>query len=716
MTKVKLKGAFLSKPVERARPAAEEYDDDNEQEDEEEVFAGRGNSMPFVRADNKRKRGPRGAGRYTQRDSSGLQSSDSALGTSSSRGSDDDDGDEIGDSAQNHGERHGSDDYGFAENEALDSARRGSVRLKVKPSKFRENPSQTHATTEGRSPIKKRTAGTPFESTSSKQPFSARDYTLVDRQQHHLTNELNTALMVVKKIMKMEAAEPFNIPVDPVALGIPDYFDIVKRPMDLGTICKNLERGGKYRGSRDVYEDVQLVWTNCRIYNQKGDPILELLARVKKNFMKYWTAAGLYTEKSPATFKFQSRSPEIEFGGPSHRQREMQEDVDFGRSKKMTKFVREAESPTNSIAKLSSIEQGMFENKGAKLHPAEFVSGFHREQEVASNGRNDELDSYYSNREGPKVISVYKTHKKKKLEQQGKEHSIEAGPKVYEQEQKLGGRGLIAVKHSHTDKSNRQKEADSYAPPGKSRRVSGTGHHKADCSCVVCTGVRRKLAREGKLAAETPVAGPERILVKLKTEGSVDRHKSVTGAGSTKEGRENLKTKEIAGERAYSVPLKKVKSDDSDMISMEAESQKGAERDGASNAEDKEDTVKEETVSEKSKANSETEVKLELAKAISEEGVEEIEDKEGAIQNDEQSADMMDAETERQEGGVQYYRASYEMPLRKVNPSILEISQRLFGSGSPWTRGRSLSRHLSKGCIENPIHSTVSALLSTKGT
>ena len=67
--------------------------------------------------------------------------------------------------------------------------------------------------------------------------------------------------------------------------------------MDLGTICKNLERGAKYRNSGDVYKDVQLVWENCRSYNQKGDPILDLLARVKKNFTKYWTAAGLSTEK-----------------------------------------------------------------------------------------------------------------------------------------------------------------------------------------------------------------------------------------------------------------------------------------------------------------------------------------------------------------------------------------------------------------------------------
>ncbi|KAF5199621.1 Bromodomain-containing protein [Thalictrum thalictroides] len=80
--------------------------------------------------------------------------------------------------------------------------------------------------------------------------------------------ELNTSLGVIRKIMKMDAAEPFNAPVDPVALGIPDYFDIIETPMDFGTICNNLEGGNSYRNSED------------------------------KNFMKYWTAAGLCTNQS----------------------------------------------------------------------------------------------------------------------------------------------------------------------------------------------------------------------------------------------------------------------------------------------------------------------------------------------------------------------------------------------------------------------------------
>lgn len=110
--------------------------------------------------------------------------------------------------------------------------------------------------------------------------------------------ELNASLEVIKKIMKMDAAEPFNAPVNPVALGIPDYFDVIDTPMDFGTIRNNLESGAKYMNSRDVFKDVQYIWENCFKYNNKSDYIVDLMKRVKKNLMKYWTAAGLYTEQS----------------------------------------------------------------------------------------------------------------------------------------------------------------------------------------------------------------------------------------------------------------------------------------------------------------------------------------------------------------------------------------------------------------------------------
>ncbi|KAK6130098.1 hypothetical protein DH2020_036148 [Rehmannia glutinosa] len=92
--------------------------------------------------------------------------------------------------------------------------------------------------------------------------------------------ELKAALEVIRKVMKMDAAEPFNAPVNPVALGIPDYFDVIDTPMDFGTICSNLEKGVKYKNSEDVFNDVQYIWNNCYKYNNKGDYIVELMKRV----------------------------------------------------------------------------------------------------------------------------------------------------------------------------------------------------------------------------------------------------------------------------------------------------------------------------------------------------------------------------------------------------------------------------------------------------
>jgi len=61
-------------------------------------------------------------------------------------------------------------------------------------------------------------------------------------------------------------AGPFNQPVDPAALQIPDYPSIVKRPMDLGTVTRKLDGHHKhYKTAQDVAEDVRLIWNNCKL-------------------------------------------------------------------------------------------------------------------------------------------------------------------------------------------------------------------------------------------------------------------------------------------------------------------------------------------------------------------------------------------------------------------------------------------------------------------
>jgi hypothetical protein len=63
--------------------------------------------------------------------------------------------------------------------------------------------------------------------------------------------------------------------------------------MDLGTIRGLLEAGKKYKTASEVYVDVQLVWSNCRNYNQDGDPIMDILRIAETVFNKHWNLAGL---------------------------------------------------------------------------------------------------------------------------------------------------------------------------------------------------------------------------------------------------------------------------------------------------------------------------------------------------------------------------------------------------------------------------------------
>ena len=61
----------------------------------------------------------------------------------------------------------------------------------------------------------------------------------------------------------------FNEPVDPEELGIPDYPEIVKCPMDLGTIRQRLE-ANEYVDASDLAADVRLVFSNAMLYNATG--------------------------------------------------------------------------------------------------------------------------------------------------------------------------------------------------------------------------------------------------------------------------------------------------------------------------------------------------------------------------------------------------------------------------------------------------------------
>jgi hypothetical protein len=74
------------------------------------------------------------------------------------------------------------------------------------------------------------------------------------------------AKRLINALWKIPNAFIFHEPVDFVKLNIPDYLDIIRQPMDFGTIKSKLS-SNQYLRLQDFLHDVQLVFDNCILYN-----------------------------------------------------------------------------------------------------------------------------------------------------------------------------------------------------------------------------------------------------------------------------------------------------------------------------------------------------------------------------------------------------------------------------------------------------------------
>jgi E1A/CREB-binding protein len=87
-------------------------------------------------------------------------------------------------------------------------------------------------------------------------------------------------LDVLKGLMAHQHGWVFNGPVDPVELGLVDYFEIIKKPMDLGTIQKRLENSA-YHSIDDFKTDIFLTFENAMVYNEDGSVVYDMAKQLK---------------------------------------------------------------------------------------------------------------------------------------------------------------------------------------------------------------------------------------------------------------------------------------------------------------------------------------------------------------------------------------------------------------------------------------------------
>ncbi|XP_043704030.1 transcription factor GTE10-like isoform X2 [Telopea speciosissima] len=92
---------------------------------------------------------------------------------------------------------------------------------------------------------------------------------------------------LLKRLMSHQFSWVFNTPVDADKLNIPDYFQVIKHPMDLGTIKRKIASGA-YSSPLDFVADVRLTFSNAMTYNPPKNDFHIMADTLRNFFEKRW--------------------------------------------------------------------------------------------------------------------------------------------------------------------------------------------------------------------------------------------------------------------------------------------------------------------------------------------------------------------------------------------------------------------------------------------
>jgi len=145
----------------------------------------------------------------------------------------------------------------------------------------------------------------------------------IETQEYHPSSSAYQACQTVLEILKAHVKiAPFLEPVDPIALNIPDYLEVVQTPMDISTIEKKLAWGRYGRipvGENNEYDspvskmlngpfrvDVMLLFENAMLFNDSSDWVYQDASQLKRLSSKKIETLSNRAERE---FQYQGNSP-----------------------------------------------------------------------------------------------------------------------------------------------------------------------------------------------------------------------------------------------------------------------------------------------------------------------------------------------------------------------------------------------------------------------
>lgn len=99
------------------------------------------------------------------------------------------------------------------------------------------------------------------------------------------------------KLKMHKSSWPFRMPVDPVSQAVPNYYEVVKQPMDLKSIDRKI-KAHQYQNQKEFDRDIRLIIANSYAFNSQ-DTVYYALT---KDFQSYYEVLYGQYKRNPEKF------------------------------------------------------------------------------------------------------------------------------------------------------------------------------------------------------------------------------------------------------------------------------------------------------------------------------------------------------------------------------------------------------------------------------
>lgn len=98
-------------------------------------------------------------------------------------------------------------------------------------------------------------------------------------------NERRICKELTEKMLSRNICKAFDHPINELDENVPDYYQKIKNPMDLGTVNRKLNNK-MYRNVAEWISDVETIWLNAMKFNKEGTPFHLIALEMQSWFRK----------------------------------------------------------------------------------------------------------------------------------------------------------------------------------------------------------------------------------------------------------------------------------------------------------------------------------------------------------------------------------------------------------------------------------------------